>query len=373
MHFKRTLITSTLLCVTMFTLALAAPPEIPNNTWVDAGLTYIPPPDVPDATWQRGDGYCGTTFRTKTGTVLFRSGVVSKQRGWNPGFYSNATLEWAPASQEARVIEVANWGGGSYNAGVLLPEFEQHPTPTPRHTYEGMVYVESKDAMYFMLGANWRIAAKAEPRVKEVFEENNRVTWKYTFADKRWTAIPSHISQLGYKGSPYESHMKWWPERKRILFLDDVARFHAEFDPETERWTKLELAGRSPMSLFGARSAWDSRRQRWVFRHGAKACYFDPVTRTFTAMPDLFPAPEDKKDLLHKLKGIAYIPPYDVYIAVGLNGNDTQVFDIEKNVWSTIRGGDIAFPRGYLEYDAANDLLVLVYQHQAFRFRYKPD
>ena len=64
--------------------------EIPANTWVDAEAEYILPESIPDAQWMTTDGYCGSTYRSKTGTILFRSGVRSKQKGLSPGFYSNA-------------------------------------------------------------------------------------------------------------------------------------------------------------------------------------------------------------------------------------------------------------------------------------------
>ena len=75
--------------------------------------------DVKGARWKPADGYCGSTFRTKTGTLISRTGVESKSAGLNPGFYSNATLEWDMSANVARVIDVANWGGGSYSPNAV--------------------------------------------------------------------------------------------------------------------------------------------------------------------------------------------------------------------------------------------------------------
>ncbi|KKM25075.1 hypothetical protein LCGC14_1598590 [marine sediment metagenome] len=66
---------------------------IEPNTWVAARPKYVLPKDVKDARWQTTDGYCGSTYRSKAGTIISRTGVRSKSAGFGPGFYSNATLE----------------------------------------------------------------------------------------------------------------------------------------------------------------------------------------------------------------------------------------------------------------------------------------
>lgn len=346
--------------------------NIPPNQWVDAALTYELPSNLSKVRWETTDGYCGSMFRTKNNSVLIRTGVDSQEAGYSPGFYSNTTLEWRPAEQKATIVEIANWGGGSYGNGSILPAFADHPTPTPRHTYDGLTYVEPEDAFYFILGANWRIAAKAEGVVKETFDLDNESTWRFSFADKRWQRINHSVRTIGYRGSPYENHLQHWPEGKKLIFLNDSAIFYAEFDLATQQWAKVELANKSPFSLYNARSTWDSKRALWVFRLGPKVSQFNPATREFTLLPEIYELPTDEKDPRRNWKGITYISKHDVYLATGNTGNDTWVYTPGHDKWKNIQGGNIELVNGYPQYDPSSDLVVLVYQLKAFRFRYQP-
>ncbi len=352
-------------------MAKAKPAKLnpPANTWLAAKPAYVLPAGVKGAHWQTTDGYCGSTFRTKTGTLISRTGVQSKSAGLSPGFYSNATLEWDLSANVARVIDVANWGGGSSGGGKLLGAYKGHPTPTPRHTYDGICYVPRLDAMYFMLGANWRVAKKATPEAVAEHARDATCTWKYTFADGRWHRIEGSVRRFwpgGSQVSPYEAHMQYWPEGDKILFLNDRGSKYAEFDVKTEKWTKRELANKTPMSFYNARSTWDSKRRLWVFRLGPKLATFDPKARRFKALPN---CPADEKD---KSKGVVYIPTHDVYLVTGPTGNDTHVYDVAKGKWSTVQGGAIELANGYPQYDPKTDLVGLVYQLKAFAFRYVP-
>ena len=345
----------------------AAPPVKPN-TWVAAKPSYALPKNLPGARFMTTDGYCGSTYRSKTGTILSRTGVRSKAAGLTPGFYSNATLEWDLRTNRVRVVEIAHWGGGSYGGGRLLPAFKDHPTPSPRHTYDGLTYVEGQDAMYFMLGANWRVGSRATEQAKAAFALDNASTWRYTFADGKWHRIGHNIRKFwnGHRASPYESHLQHWPEGGKLLFFDSNARCYAEFDLKTETWQKAATANKSPMSFYNARSTWDSKRQLWVFRLGARACTFDPKTRTFARLPD---SSDNAKD---RSKGIVYIPKHDVYLVTGATGNHTKVYDVAEGKWLDIAGGDIKLVNGYPQYDPRTDLVGLVYQLKAFTFRYVP-
>ena len=160
--------------------------------------------------------------------------------------------------------------------------------------------------------------------------------------------------------------MQYWPEGDKILFLNDRGRYYAEFDVKSEKWTKRDLANKTPMSLYNARSTWDAKRAVWVFRLGAKLCTFDPKTRSFKALPD---CPAGEKD---RSKGVVYIPPHDVYLVTGPTGNDTHVYDVAKGQWSTVKGGDIKLVNGYPQYAPKTGLVGLVYQLKAFVFRYTP-
>ena len=48
-------------------------PEIKRNAWVDAKARYIRPRHtIRGSSWATGDGYCGSTYRSKMGTIIFR-------------------------------------------------------------------------------------------------------------------------------------------------------------------------------------------------------------------------------------------------------------------------------------------------------------
>ncbi len=68
------------------------------------------------------------------------------------------------------MVEISNFGGGSYGHGRLLKGFADHETPTARRTYDGICYVPEQDAMYQMLGAKWRARGRGAD------EEARRVT-----------------------------------------------------------------------------------------------------------------------------------------------------------------------------------------------------
>ena len=143
------------------------------------------------------------------------------------------------------------------------------------------------------------------------------------------------------------------------------------------------------MSLSGARSAWDSKRGLWVFRIGPKLCTFNPEDKAFSALPDCWKLPpkpskkemKEKKikaDPLYRWHGIAYISKHDVFLITGPIGNDTCVFRNKDKRWINIKAGNIEFKvrsnygGDYLEYDEKTDLVGLVFQHKAFKFRYVP-
>jgi len=348
------------------------------NTWVDARLRFVPPEGIPDARWTTTDGYSGSTYRSRTGTVLWRTGISSKAAGLSPGYYSNATLEWAPASDEARVIDVFSaWGGGSYGHGRLLAGFKERPMPAPRHVYDAFDYVETRDSIYLMLGSYWKVGltgATEEARAQLNVDAGS--TWRYDFADGRWHRIDDSVRRLWPGVVPHGVTMQPWPEANKILFFGPSGRRYAEFDIKSERWEKVEIKQRRP-TLKGAgpgSSTWDSKRQLWVMRRGPQVYRLDPRKRTFDSLPPAYEVTEGRRFKRNGYlgSGITYIPRHDVYLVHCPNGNDTHVYEIEKGRWITVRGGDVALPFGNLEYDPKTDLTVLVWQLKAFRFRYVP-
>jgi hypothetical protein len=238
--------------------------------------------------------------------------------------------------------------------------------------------VPEEDAVYQMLGANWRIGGRgAEEAARRQLEFDNRSTWRYDFGSGRWRRIDHNVWKF-FKTSPYESHLAHWPEGDKLLFLDDNGRRYAEFDLKTQRWQQRELAGECPMRLYNARSTWDSRRGLWVFRLGPRLCTFDPKTRTFAKLPDCWQLPPadsreaKKQEPRWASKGICYVSKHDVYLVTGPTGDDTRVCHAATGRWVNMRGGDIQLPNGYCQYEPQSDLVVLSCQLQCFKLRYLP-
>jgi len=345
------------------------------NTWTVAGPDFKPADGLPDQQWLTGDGFSDNVYRTKTGSILIRTGIGSKAAGYAPGFYTNTTVEWDLKTNQARPLEISNWDGGSYSPGKLLPAFKEHPTPMPRHTYDGICYVEEEDAMYLMLGAHGRMFRKdLDEATQAAYQEDVHSTWKLSLADRRWTRIPESVRKFWNESacSPYESHLQHWPEGRRLLFLSDRGTRAAEFDLKTQKWAMVTTKNPPPMSLYNARSTWDGKRQRWIFRLGPALCAYDPRDRAFLALPLAYPAPEDKKDVRNTMKGIAYLPKHDVYLINGLTADDTFVYAPEKDAWSKVPASGPKLVNGYLQYDSHSDQVILSYQQTAYRFRYEP-
>jgi hypothetical protein len=360
----------------------AAMPAV--NTWIAAEIDWKKTlADFrPDASWATGDGYSDNSFRTKAGEVLIRTGIASRSAGWNPGFYTNATVAWDPKTDTARVVDVFRWGGGSGGNGRLLEGFAENPTPSPRHTYDGMAYVSEEDALYLHMGATWRTGGQgvAEDAKRQHTLDERESTWKYTFADGKWTRIDHNVRKFWPSGlSPYEQHLVHWPEENKLLFLNDNGDRYAEFDLKTQQWQNAQrIEGpTTPGRLYNARSTWDSKRKLWVFRLGAELCTFDPQTKKYAALPrcwDLPPRSDEPRqsDRRHALKGVVYIPKHDVYLVTGLTGNDTMVYDVAAGRWSELKAGDLELVNGYLQYDPATDLVLMNYPLQCFKLRYEP-
>jgi hypothetical protein len=354
--------------------------DLKPNTWVKAAVDWkvALPADLKDAGWSTSDGYSDSVWRSKTGTVIIRTGINSKSGGYSPGFYTNTSAEWDPRKDTARVLDIANWTGGSYGGGALLPTYKDHPTPTPRHTYDGICYVPEEDSMYLMLGANWRIGSNATEEAKAELQKDGGRTWKYSFETKRWTCIEDNVWKL-FKCSPYENHMTHWPEGNKLIFLNDGGNQYAEFDLKAQKWAKAELKNKCPMSLYNARSTWDSKRSLWVLRLGPNLCAFSPATREFTALPKCWDitAP-DKNDKDAKpdprlgSKGVCYISKHDAYLITGPTGDDTMVYHAADGKWESVKGGGIALPNGYCQYSPELDLVLMSIQLDCFKLRYAP-
>jgi len=343
-----------------------------DNTWINPNLRFVLPSGVPGAQWQTGDGYCTALGRVGHGTVLWRTGVGQNSSvahpKLDPGFYSNALLQWTPSADTARVIDIFNWDGGSYSEFSPLPAFYTDTTPVPRHTYDGLAYVEEQDALYLMLGAYGRGAPAGGEALRLYSLDDTASTWKFTFSDGNWRRIRGNIRRFWssvYTVSNYESHLRHWPAGRKLLFVNDGGNYHAEFDLQTETWTNISSSAlRAPFSLYNARSAWDSKRALWIFRNGKDVCTYDPSARTYARLPDI------RSDTALG-RGIAYDSRHDAYIAPIQATTATAVFSPGSAAWTEI-SGSVTLPDAWAAYDSLSDWVCYVNQQNVLKFRYNP-
>lgn len=342
------------------------------NQWVDRAPVFRRPADGLERA--EAVSYGNIFYRSHGPSLVFLDGVAETDRGgcsWPQSFYANAVHEWTIPSDEIAVRHISSWGGGSYGSGCLRSSFASDLSPAPRHTYDGFAYVADEDAAYLMLGAYGRLSEGATSEALAELSRENMSTWRYSFASAAWERIGSSVRELWpsiYEVSNYEGHMIHWPEGDRLLFTNDEGNRHAEMPLSSRTWRAVERQD-SPFSLYHGRSAWDSVRQRWVFRKGTDIGYLDPVSGTFTRLPDTDVSAGG---------AIAYIDRWDVYLIVGRQTRDTRLFDPSTNLWTAVGGDDrVLVPdddQFFIDYDAANDTVGLVaYGARTATFRYVPE
>jgi hypothetical protein len=383
---RNTTLAALIWCITLS--GLAGENSLPANTWVKVNIDWKAalPKNIKGARWSTGDGYSDNIYRSKTGTVIIRTGVRSKSAGLNPGYYTNTSVEWDLKTDTAKTINVVPWGGGSGGNGKLLAGYKDNKAPTPRHTYDGICYVPETDEMYMMLGANWKVGHRqATAEAKAELKKDAGRTWSWSFAKKRWTCIEDNVWKH-VKTSPYENHMTHWPEGKKLLFLNDGGNRYAEFDLTTKKWAKVALKNKRPHSLYHARSTWDSKRGLWVFRKGPLLSTFNPKTRTFTKLPNCWdmkiPTREEfkamkkakkKADKRLNWKGVCYISKHDAYLVSGPTGDETMVYHVAEKKWRSVKGGKIELRNGYCQYNPELDLVAMNIQQHTYKFKYVPE
>jgi len=358
------------------------------NTWQKIKIDFDTELNskYPKGRWDTTDGYSDNVHRAKTSSVIIRTGVNSEEHGLKPGYYTNTSVEWDLATDTVKIIDVTPWGGGSYGGGQLLEGYKENIAPSPRHTYGAICYDSKKDHMWMILGANWKIKSgnASEEAISELSKDYDR-TWCYSFNDKKWMVTEDSVKKVYNNVGPYENHMIFWPSQNKLLFLSSEAKSYSHFDLEQKKWSKAELKNKSPMSLYNARSAWDSKRNLWIFRLGVSVCTFNPETGLFAELPKCYdlkiPTKEELEEMKAKnierdprfaSKGICYNSKHDVYIVSGPTGNDTVYFDPEKNIWTPILAGDLKMENGYMQYDEKLDIVILSYQLNCYKLKFKP-
>ncbi|MHC4914241.1 MAG: hypothetical protein ACYTGB_02015 [Planctomycetota bacterium] len=370
----------------------AAGGELPANRWVKVNIDFKK--TLTDflagrkGRWSTTDGYSDNVYRSKTGNVLIRTGIYCNELGTSPGFYTNTTVEWDVKTDTARVHEVANWSGGSYGGGKPLPAYKEHPTPTPRHTYDGICYVPEEDAMYLLFGAYGRMKGgkNPSPEGRKLIEADADYTWKFSFETKRWTRIDNSPRSIKLRiRSLYENHLAHWPEGKKLLFFDSGGSTHAEFDLATQKWSASAAKNRPGMSLYHARSTWDTKRGLWVFRLGPQVCTFDPKEKKFEKLPNCWdmkiPTREElsqmkkqkkKADKRLRWKGICYVAKHDAYLVSGPTGNQTAVYHVAEKKWRSLKAGAEELKNAYCQYNPELDLVLMGHQLDCWKLKYAP-
>jgi hypothetical protein len=253
------------------------------------------------------------------------------------------------------VLKVANYGGGSSGGACLLPEFLNDPTPCPRHTYDSFIYVDTKDALYMILGAynaNFLKNGASSEAVAAVGVDD-KSTWKFTLADRKWHRISGNVLQF-WSISFYETHMVHWKAGNKILFVASNGSKHAVLDLDSETWQEVHTQNNAPISLYHAMSAWDSKRDLWVFRNGTGVCTYNPVTKKYSSLPGCG---------ISDLSGIAYDSKYDAYFVVGKTANTAKVYHPDKGRWEALGGPSVLFQNNvdmYLTYDPVTEKICMV-------------
>ena len=178
--------------------------------------------------------------------------------------------------------------------------------------------------------------------------------------------------------------MEYWPAGRKLLFLNSGGNKYAQFDLTAKTWVALKTANKCPMSLYNARSAWDSKRSLWIFRLGPRLCTFDPKTNKFEKLPNCYDMNIPTRDELKKMKkqdrdprlymkGVCYISKHDRYLVCGPTGNDTVAYDPEKKTWTPVKGGDLKLINGYMKYNPKLDIVAMNFQLKCFKFKYVPE
>lgn len=134
-------------------------------------------------------------------------------------------------------------------------------------------------------------------------------------------------------------------------------------DLSTEVWVNINTTYpslHSSFSLYNARSAWDSRRQLWIFQNDTNTCTYNPTTKSYSLLPSS----------KISAKTISYDSRRDVYLIVGGNSKTTRYFSPTNNCWyAPIINDSVTVGQGYLVYDSLNDFHAWVIQKNAKKFR----
>jgi len=349
--------------------------QLPINEWVQVKPGLVLAAGVPSDTEivPHAVNYGNSTYRSATGEVVFYEGAQNSSL--REDYYADAVASWDVGNNVVTINKLTNWGGSLYSGGWLLPDFQSDVTPAPRHVYDAFAYVSNRDELMLILGANskLRTGTNVTSAAKTALDTDQHSTWIYQFGANSWERredgnIRTFWPSI-YTVSNYESHLKYWPEKDRMLFLDSNGTHAAEYDFKSKSWEQITLQSSPPDSLYGALSTWDSKRQRWVFRNGSTFFYYDPQTHTYGTLP----SPTG----LSGGSDVTYINDSDEYLAIGATAAETRIFNPNTGTWKSLNAGGATFSGvnndQYIEYDSETGLVAMLTQGgDYYVLRYQP-
>lgn len=225
----------------------------------------------------QGTGWNTWTYRSASRSLLFYDRYVGE--GLPNTIYGNALTSWDPAAGRVEVLTISD------------------TSPLERHTYEAFAYVGGEDAVYMVSGATRGCGSDAK-------------LWRYSFASKAWEALAGGLPE--HYGC--EVHLIHWSAGKALILIDGWNKV-MHYDLDRGAWSSPPVARSAGVDVYGAKSAWDAGRGRWVFwggNNGEELAAYNPAAGTFALLPSHGTRPVSRAHM-----GIAHLPKADAYMVPG--------------------------------------------------------
>lgn len=222
--------------------------RFPANTW-----TAIPFREEPKVRyWAHAFGnisYCGETGEM----ILFVGG----------GNYAAHLYGLNPMTGLFRAIKRSNWHSGIRSndprfCSYPLDANRTDPTPSPRHTYNGLCYNPDNRKIYIIGGANAGLPNKHPRYTKNGGRDDSAGDfWEYDIAKKAWTRLE------GYAG--VSTQLLAVPGSGKLFHFSNGAI--KSYDIKQKKWTVM-LSGKSGNHVLPE----DSPRDHGAFASGGVSC-----------------------------------------------------------------------------------------------------
>jgi hypothetical protein len=318
------------------------PPELGWTEILGTGFTTFcrTQPQAPGATGCRGivDAQSSTTLDTKRNRILYWG-------GGHGDYYGNElyALDLLPP-RFTRLTDAAKPYGGD---ALCLESLANGTQPNSRHTFDGVMYLPTQDALFSWGGA---LSCQHPPTM------TSQGTWLYSFGTQTWTQYATTGTD---RPARLESPLSAYDPVNDAAYVHDskcLWRFHAEtgtytqvsclprqmltmgktavIDPILRRFyvfggyagyeisLEAPYSGRqlpdqrpSPQAAYNPGLTWDSVRKQVVGWYGGDVLHLlDPVTRLWSTETHLGgPGPANPTGTY---KRFAYVPSLDVYTLV---------------------------------------------------------